>query len=205
MWAWESHPFTGSALVTVEPTCVDDRRAMTLALMLLRRETSADVDAIDAVHREAFASGDRAPVEHALVRALRADQAWIPALSIVAEDDAGEVVGHVVATAGRLTTVTSSTTALGIGPVGVRPHQQGHGVGTALMHAVLAAADALGHPLAVLLGDPGFYSRFGFVSARSRAIDAPDPAWRDHFQVRTLFAYAGQEGMFRYPAPFDEL
>ena len=30
------------------------------------------------------------------------------------------------------------------------------------MHAVLGAADALGEPLAALLGDPGYYRRFGF-------------------------------------------
>ena len=178
---------------------------MTLAVMLLRRETSADVDAIDAVHHSAFGSADGAPAESRLVRSLRADPAWIPALSIVAENESREVVGHVVGTEGRLTATRGATAAIGIGPVGVPQDQQGHGVGTALMHAVLAAADALEYPLAVLLGAPAYYVRFGFVNAAARSIEAPDPAWREHFQVRTLSAYAGQDGTFRHPAPFDEL
>ena len=38
---------------------------------------------------------------------------------------------------------------------GVLPSRQRRGVGLALMHGVLAAADALNEPAVVLLGDPG--------------------------------------------------
>jgi putative acetyltransferase len=78
-------------------------------------------------------------------------------------------------------------------------------VGTALMHAVLGAADALGEPLVALLGNPLYYGRFGFVPAQPAGIVAPVPAWGDNFQVRTLSRYEGQTGRFRYAAPFDRL
>ncbi|TDC29989.1 GNAT family N-acetyltransferase, partial [Micromonospora sp. 15K316] len=71
--------------------------------MLIRREAPADVDAIRAVHVAAFAAPDApdaTPVEATLVDALRADEGWLPALSLVATDPQGQVVGHVVCTRG---------------------------------------------------------------------------------------------------------
>jgi putative acetyltransferase len=50
------------------------------------------------------------------------------------------------------------------------------------MHAVLGAADALDEPLVGLLGDPAYYRRFGFVSAESVGVAAPDSSWGDSFQ-----------------------
>jgi putative acetyltransferase len=72
------------------------------------------------------------------------------------------------------------------------------------MHAVLAAADAMDVALIALLGSTRYYSRFGFVPAARLGIDAPDPAWGHHFQVRTLAAYDPQiTGPFRYAQAFD--
>jgi putative acetyltransferase len=87
----------------------------------------------------------------------------------------------------------------------VLPDRQSAGVGSALVHAVLGAADALDERLIGLLGEPAYYRRFGFVPAQSLGIVAPDPAWGDYFQVRTLTAYDGQVGHFRYAEPFDRL
>ncbi len=165
--------------------------------MLLRRETAADVRAIDEVHDTAFGR----PVEGLLVHALRADPGWVPALSLVAQDTEGCVAGHVVGTLGRVGDVP----AVGLGPLGVRPRAQGRGVGQALVHAVVAAADALDLPLAVLLGAPGYYGRFGFVPAADLGIGSPDPAWGEHFQARPLGTYRGERGPFAYARPFADL
>ena len=73
------------------------------------------------------------------------------------------------------------------------------------MRAVIAAADDLGEPLVGLLGDPGYYRRFGFVPAREVGVVAPESSWGDFFQVRTLSSYAGEVGRFRYAAPFARL
>jgi putative acetyltransferase len=172
--------------------------------MLIRREAAADITAIDAVHSAAFARpgvGAEAP-EVDLVRRLRADAGWLPALSMVAEDAAGAVIGHVACTIGSL----GGTAALGLGPLGVVPDAQRNGVGQALVHAVLGAADALGFPAVALLGSVDYYSRFGFVAAGRIGVIAPDPAWQDHFQVRRLHTWhPALAGEFRYAAPFDEL
>lgn len=171
--------------------------------MLIRRET-ADIAAIDAVHAAAFARpGVRAEApEVELVRRLRADVGWVPALSMVAEEYGGAVIGHVVCTVGSL----GPAAALGLGPLGVLPAWQRSGVGQSLMHAVLGASDALGFPVVVLLGSLDYYSRFGFVAARRIGVIAPNSAWQDHFQCRRLHAWdPALGGVFRYAAPFDEL
>ncbi|WP_130512622.1 GNAT family N-acetyltransferase [Krasilnikovia cinnamomea] len=168
--------------------------------MLIRRETPADAATVREVTSRAFARPDRpVPVETVLLDELRGDPAWLPALSLVAVDAGGVVVGHVVATRAHV----GPAPALGLGPLSVHPDHQRRGVGSALMHAALGAADALDEPLVVLLGDPAYYGRFGFVPAAEHGIEPPVADWRPYFQVRTLSAYdPGVRGAFAYAEPF---
>lgn len=173
--------------------------------MLIRREIDTDITSIAAVHQAAFARSDSGaePPEVRLVRHLRADIGWIPALSLVAEHPTSSaVVGHVVCTLGSM----DDGAALGLGPLGVLPAHQRSGVGQALMHAVLGAADAVGFAVVVLLGHVDYYARFGFVPARSIGVLPPDPGWDDHFQARPLHGWEPTlGGAFKYAAPFDDL
>jgi putative acetyltransferase len=169
--------------------------------MLIRRECPHDVDAIRTVTTRAF---DGMPYsngsEPRLVDALRSDRGWIPALSLVAEVDRA-VVGHVVCTRATV----SGRPALGLGPLSVEPAWQRRGVGSALMHTVLGAADALGEPIVVLLGNPAYYHRFGFTQASDYGIDPPVPRWTPSFQARILSTYrADLRGPFEYAAPFQD-
>lgn len=165
--------------------------------MLVRREHATDIPAIAEIHRAAF-DGD---VETNLVTALRASDAWLPPLSLVAELD-GRVVGHVVCTRAHVGEVP----ALGLGPLGVDPAVQKSGVGSALMYAVLGAADALDEPVVVLLGHTDYYPRFGFEPATRFGITPPVPEWADHFQARPLSTYDSHlRGPFQYAAPFNDL
>jgi putative acetyltransferase len=172
-------------------------------ILLVRRERAGDVEVAREVQWQAFSPelGDDPPVEVVLLDALRASDAWIPELSLVAVLD-GEVVGHVVTTRGHV----DGRPALGLGPIGVEPAHQGGGIGSALVHASAAAAEAMGEPLVALLGSTEYYGRFGFVPAHEVGVEAPDPAWGDHFQVRTLASYSNDlRGSFEYAAPFSSV
>jgi len=74
------------------------------------------------------------------------------------------------------------------------------------MHAVLGAADAMGEPVVELLGDPGYYGRFGFRLAAEYGITPPVEEWAPHFQARTLDAWTpALRGRFAYAEPFSRL
>jgi putative acetyltransferase len=171
--------------------------------MILRREQPGDDVAIREVHTAAFGNGaiGTSPVVEALLAdELRLDGV-IPGLSIVALLD-GAIAGHVVCSRGTL----AGRPSVGLGPLGVLPGHQRSGVGSALMHAVLGAADALGEPAVFLLGAPAYYRRFGFVLASPLGLEPPDPSWSRHFQVRTLSNWdRSTRGSFAYAAPFDHV
>lgn len=173
--------------------------------MIIRRELLRDEEQITRVHYDAFAVEypDNEPVEPRLVTALRASTAWIPALSLVAVRDE-QVVGHVCCT--RATVGDDLSPALGLGPLGVVEDHKNSGVGSALMHAMIGAADALHEPLIVLLGHPSYYPRFGFRPAGELDIRPEIAEWAPAFQARTLTAYRSQmTGVFAYPAAFHEV
>ncbi|MGB8859376.1 MAG: N-acetyltransferase [Ilumatobacteraceae bacterium] len=170
--------------------------------MIIRRELPADRSTARAIHVAAFPSvaGDE-PVEAHLLDELRACDGWLPAFSLVAEIE-GRVVGHNVCTRGFVDGVP----ALGLGPIAVQPALQRSGVGLALMHAMIGAADACDEPLIALLGSPLYYGRFGFVASQTVGIAPPEASWGHHFQVRLLTACPhGLTGTFRYATPFEAL
>jgi putative acetyltransferase len=172
--------------------------------VLLRRYEPGDREAVRRIHAEAFRVRDDpsgTPVEVGLVDALIDGGDVLPALSLVAVRD-GELVGHVICSKATV----GDHPAVGLGPIAVLPDFQRQGAGDALMHAVLAAADALELPLVGLVGSTEYYARYGFVPGTQLGIEPPDPTWGDHFQVRRLTAYrAGIVGCFRYAPAFEQL
>lgn len=128
--------------------------------MMIRPETPPDVPAIRALTGAAFAAAPHASgTEAAIVDALR--NAGALALSLVAEDEGG-IVGHVAFSAVSIS--GTGGTWLGLGPVSVLPGRQGSGIGQALIRKGLAQLAASGADGCVVLGDPGYYRRFGFAS-----------------------------------------
>lgn len=174
--------------------------------VLVRRELPSDYAAIYAVHAAAFDNPDLAgspPPEAGLVDVLRSGGYLLNPLCLVALHD-GEVVGHVACS--RATVGTKEQPVVALGPIGVLPSVQQRGVGKALMHAALAAADALDEPAVVLLGHTDYYPQFGFEPAEPHGVIPPVARWGAHFQIRRLSAWDGSiSGVFRFAPPFDDV
>ncbi|WP_371482957.1 GNAT family N-acetyltransferase [Kitasatospora sp. NBC_00315] len=161
-----------------------------------RVETPADVPATRRVHMAAFPGPDEAD----LVDALRGDPAWLPELSVVAVNGAGLVLGHALLTRLRI----GDGQGLALAPVAVAPEWQRKGVGELVVRAALAAAAEAGERLVVVLGDPDYYGRFGFVAAGEYDITGPFEVPEAYFQALVLPAYdGGPRGRCDYPAPFE--
>jgi predicted N-acetyltransferase YhbS len=74
--------------------------------------------------------------------------------------------------------------ALLLGPLAIEPARQGQGIGRALTEASLARAEALGWRLVFLVGDPGYYARYGFAVAPAGIVMPGESPAR--LQYRTL-------------------
>ena len=178
--------------------------------MIIREQHPDDYEAIRHVYAEAFRrprfrpplGSGCVPPEVGLFEALWNAGDAIAEFSFTALNDAGVVVGHV--TASKATVATDAVVA--VGPIGVLPDHQGVGIGSALMNALLSAADAADVPLAVLLGAPQYYCRFGFRPAEELGVIAPEPVWGEAFQARRLSAYTeSPAGPFQYAPAFTSL
>jgi|GEM_PF-49374 len=65
--------------------------------------------------------------------------------------------------------------ALLLGPLAVHPERQNLGIGLALMREGLARAKAMGHRLAILVGDEPYYARVGFKKLPEDLLIMPGP------------------------------
>jgi predicted N-acetyltransferase YhbS len=176
--------------------------------LVLRDEKPADREALLELTAAAFAVSpatglpvEGEPIEVEALRQLFECEEYLPHFSIVAELD-GEIVGHVISTRGWV----GELALLGLGPLGVVPKLQRHGIGSALIHETVVRANAAGEWGIALLGSPVYYERFGFVPSTSLGIDPPDPNWGDYFQLLPLAVWPGGiHGTFRYAGPLARL
>lgn len=135
--------------------------------LVIRAEGPDDEELIGAVIARAFADAAHADgSEPCIVRALRED--GMLSVSLVAELD-GEVVGHVAVSPVEIS--DGSLGWFGLGPLAVVPSCQGAGIGSGLVEAALDALKVLDAKGCVVLGEPGFYERFGFERVEGVVLD----------------------------------
>jgi putative acetyltransferase len=133
----------------------------------IRAEQASDIEPIRRVVTAAFAgilhSNQR---ESLLVDALRDGGAL--SISLVAEFK-GQVVGHVAFS--PVTVDGRSCDWFGLGPLAVLPDYQRNGIGSRLVVNGLESLRAIGAKGCVVLGEPDYYGRFGFVARSELVLD----------------------------------
>ncbi|MGY3496593.1 MULTISPECIES: GNAT family N-acetyltransferase [unclassified Bradyrhizobium] len=164
--------------------------------MQIKDERPEDAAAISRITAAAFATAPHSSgTEARIVEALR--QADALTISLVAVSDDGSIFGHVAFSPVRIEGVVGRW--YGLGPASVAPDLQRQGTGGALIRAGLARLAAMNADGCVLLGDPAYYSRFGFVSDPALTYGGePSP----YFQ-RLVLKGDPPKGDVKYHAAFD--
>lgn len=160
--------------------------------MIIRREQPSDTGTV----RDLFAT----IYTEDFFERIQADEARIPEMSFVALGDDGDVIGHVGASRGTV----NHAPVLALVPPSVDPDHRGHGVGQALMHTALGAAEAAGESLVgVVATPPQWFTQFGFRSGEDYSITPSVGGWRPYFQIRPLNAFDNSlHGTFVFPDAF---
>ncbi len=168
-------------------------------MIAIRDETPGDGPAIADLTARAFAGVAYSDgSEPGIVARLRAAGELVLSLVAVEEigDGAAGLVGHVAFSPVSIDGVDLDW--FGLGPVSVAPERQRAGIGSALIRDGLDRLRGRGARGCVVLGDPGYYARFGFVRMPAlRYIGAP----AEYFQC-IAFGTGIPEGQVEYANAF---
>jgi len=172
----------------------------------LREEIQTDYDAVFYLTEAAFKEmpySDHS--EHHLVNRLRKSDAFIPALSIVAELD-GKIVGHILLTKVFIENEKEAFEILTLAPVSVLPKFHRKGIGGKLIKEAHQKAKKLGYKAVVLLGHKDYYPRFGYELCKDYGIQLPFEASEENCMIIPLYpnALKGISGVVKYPKAFFE-
>jgi putative acetyltransferase len=165
----------------------------------LREEQPADRSAVYEVVRRAFGQD----AEAQLVDRLR--DGGYSRLSLVAETDDGQIVGHILYSELPIVGSAGTTPALALAPMAVLPEHQSQGIGSALIRRSLDICRERGHKIVLVLGHKDYYPRFGFSSQLALPLESPYASESFMALELTPGALAGVQGRVEYAPPFEEL
>lgn len=122
-------------------------------------------------------------------------------------EDKERILGHIVFSKNVVSVEGVPANLLVLAPIAVMPAFQRLGIGSALVSSGLERARAQGHAGVLVLGDPGFYARFGFVPAARFGLKSPVSAPAESFMAIELEpgSVAGLSGVVRYGHEYDDL
>ncbi len=160
---------------------------------MIRGELLGDEAGIDTVHRRCFPTF----AEAQLVRDLRS--AYRLTISIAAVIG-NEIVGHV---AFSPVVTENGSNGLGLAPVAVLDDHRCRGIAAELIRAGLQVGRSRSFPWCVVLGEPAYYSRFGFRPAPALGL-TDEYGGGDAFQVLELLpgSLPTGAGQVRYAPEF---
>lgn len=162
--------------------------------IIIRPECNDDIGHIEVVTIDAFKHNPHSSqTEHKMVAQLRNEDAL--AVSLVAELHE-VVVGHIAFSEVKINDEFIGW--YGLAPVSVKPQYQNKGVGSHLVLSGLDAIQELSAKGCVLLGEPGYYKRFGFKALDELVLKGVPP---EYFQA-LLFSGDMPSGTVEYHKAF---
>lgn len=139
--------------------------------IIIREETSADVDAITEVTVEAFKTLEISNnTEQFIIMALRAAKSLT--VSLVAELD-GQVIGHIAFS--PVTVSDGTPNWYGLGPLSVLPAYHRQGIGIALVREGLSRLKDTNAAGCCVVGHPDYYRKFGFDNPSGLLLEGVPP------------------------------
>lgn len=133
----------------------------------IRPATAADGEAVDSLLRGCFTHA----AEARLVAQLAIDGDLV--LAMVADDPVAGVVGMVAASRMTVDADGAELAAVAIAPLAVAAGHRRTGIAELLVDAALERLRAGGVTLAFVLGEPGYYGRFGFRAESADGFASP--------------------------------
>ena len=168
--------------------------------MVIRLEQASDIQYIEKIIYDAFlghphhAPGAK-PTEHLIVNNLRDNGSLSLSLVYV---DGDNIIGHIAVSPIKIDGKDSNW--YGIAPVSVVKDKQGMGIGSKLMKQAMDVMREKGIDGFVLLGDPEYYGRFGFI-ADSRLVFEGVPA--EYFLCHSFIGDDIPTGVVSYDSAFS--
>lgn len=175
--------------------------------IMIRKETEEDYQATELVVERSFAAMEHSDgKEHELVSRIRQSDGFIPALSLVAAHNHGQLIGHILLSRITIQGDKHSVQSLALAPVAVLPEYQSQGIGKQLICEALRQAAQLGYESVIVLGHPQYYPKFGFKQATTWGIKAPFEVPDEAFMALELREHALKHvaGVVEYPSVFFE-
>lgn len=172
-------------------------------MITIRTENPQDYEAIRELNNEAFGMENEAN----LIEAIRNSTYFIKELSLVAETNKKEIVGHILFSKVTIETVHGPIVSLALAPMAVKLKFQNKGIGSSLVKEGLQVSEKLGYSSVIVLGHPSFYPKFGFVPAVSKGIRPPFNVSDDVFMVYEVKEHALENvnGIVKYPDAFSNV
>lgn len=133
--------------------------------MVIRQERETDIPEIYEFVKTAFetarySEGD----EQDFVNRLRCGGDYIPELALVAEDE-GRIIAHIMLTRLFVVGGTAEYPVLLLAAVSVLLERRSEGIGRRITKDAFTRAREQGNTAVIVVGDPGYYSHFGFESS----------------------------------------
>ena len=134
-----------------------------------------------------------------LVDTLRRDGDIV--LSLSAEDE-GVVVGYIAFSRLNVEGEDGTAPAVALAPLAVYTEYQQQGIATRLVREGHACLAAMGETLSVVVGEPGYYNRFGYSHRRATYFESD---YQSPYLMALSFGAAPWEGRLVYPQAFAAL